>query len=166
MVSLTSWWAPKVRQFRSHVTARVGQDERAGLADWLTPRQLALFDSMHAADRRHGLDVVATLRRDGAIDHDLLVAGLLHDAGKGDTGVWPRVAFALGQEYGPWIPRLARLIPGWRAALDRLAVHAEASASLAASAGCSPRTVELIRHQDAPVDPEAGRALQLADEAN
>jgi hypothetical protein len=166
MVSLASWWAPKVRQFRSHVTARVGQDERAGLADWLTPRQLALFDSMHVADRRHGLDVVATLRRDGAIDHDLLVAGLLHDAGKGDTGVWPRVVFALGQVYGASVPHLARLIPGWRAALDRLAVHAEASASLAASAGCSQRTVELIRHQDAPVDPEAGRALQLADEAN
>ena len=121
---------------------------------------------MHVADRRHGLDVVATLRRDGAGDHDLLVAGLLHDAGKGDTGVWPRVAFALGQANGPWLPRLATLIPGWRADLDRLAVHAEASASLAASAGCSPRTVELIRHQDAPVDPEAGRALQLADEAN
>jgi hypothetical protein len=166
MVSLASWWAPKVRQFRSHVTARVGHDERAGLADWLTPRQLALFDSMHVADRRHGLDVVATLRRDGAADHDLLVAGLLHDAGKGDTGVWPRVVFALGQAYGRWIPRLAALFPGWRAPLDRLAVHAEASASLAASAGCSPRTVELIRHQDAPVDPEAGRALQLADEAN
>lgn len=166
MVSLTSWWGPKVRQFRSHVTARVGQDERAGLADWLTPAQLALFDAMHLADRRHGLDVVATLRRDGATDHDLLVAGLLHDAGKGDTGVWPRVAFALGQAYGAWVLRLARLIPSWRAPLGRLAVHADASASLAASAGCSPRTVGLIRHQDAPVDPEAGRALQLADEAN
>ena len=37
---------------------------------------------------------------------------------------------------------------------------------MAAEAGCSPRTVELIRHQDAPVDPDAGRALKLADEAN
>ncbi len=166
MVSLASWWASKVRQFRSHVTARVGQGERAGLADWLTPEQLALFDSMHVADRRHGFDVVATLRREGAIDHDLLVAGLLHDAGKGQTGVWPRVAFALGQAYGPWVWRVSRVVPAWRAPLDRLAVHADASADLAEAAGCSPRTVELIRHQDAPVDPEAGRALQLADEAN
>ena len=100
------------------------------------------------------------------MDLDLLVAGLLHDAGKGQTGVWPRVAFALGQAYGAWVWRLARLLPAWRAPLGRLAGHVEASASLAESAGCSPRTVELIRHQDAPVDPEAGRALQLADEAN
>ena len=163
---MTSWWASKVRQFRSHVRARVRPDERAGLADWLTPGQLVLFESMHVADRRHGLDVVATLRRDGVVDHDLLVAGLLHDAGKGQTGVWPRVAYALGQAYGPWVWRLARGVPGWRAQIERLVVHAETSARLAESAGCSPRTVELIRHQEAPVDPDAGRALQLADEAN
>jgi hypothetical protein len=166
MASLASWWASKVRQFRSHVRARVGPDERAGLADWLTPEQLQLFDSMHVADRRHGLDVVVTLRREGTTDPDLLVAGLLHDAGKGQTGVLPRVAYALGQAYGPWVWRLARVVPGWRAQLERLTVHAEASARLAEAAGCSARTVELIRHQDAPVDPDAGRALQLADEAN
>lgn len=166
MASLASWWASKVRQFRSHVRARVRPQERAGLADWLTPAQLALFDSMHVADRRHGLDVVITLRDDGVADDELLVAGLLHDAGKGPTGVWPRVAYALGQAYGPWVWRVAQVVPGWRPALARLHDHAEASARLADDAGCSPRTVELIRHQDAPVDPEAGRALQLADEAN
>lgn len=166
MASSLSWWAARVRQFRSHVTARVGPDERAALADWLTPAQLALFDAMHVADRRHGLDVVATLRREGQDDHDLLVAGLLHDAGKGRTGVWPRVAYALGQAYGPWVPRVAGLIPGWRIALARLRDHAETSAALAGAAGCSTRTVELIRHQEAPVDDDAGRALLLADEAN
>jgi hypothetical protein len=166
MASLLSWWASKVRQFRSHVRALVGADERTALADWLSPAEIALFDAMHIADRRHGLDVVATLRADGVADDDLLVAGLLHDAGKGPTGVWPRVAYALGQAYGPWVWRLARVVPGWRVALDRLRDHAEASARLADAAGCSPRTVELIRHQEAPVDPDAGRALQLADEAN
>jgi hypothetical protein len=144
----------------------VGPDERAALADWLTPAQLALFESMHIADRRHGLDVVATLRHEGQDDHDLLVAGLLHDAGKGRTGVWPRVAYALGQAYGPWVLRIASVIPGWRVALARLREHAETSAALAGAAGCSPRTVELIRHQEAPIDDDAGRALLLADEAN
>jgi len=166
MASSASWWASKVRQFRSHVRARVRPDERAGLADWMTPAQIALFDSMHIADRRHGLDVAATLWREGLADQDLLVAGLLHDAGKGQTGAWPRVAYSLGQAYGSWVWRLARMVPGWRAPIERLAAHAESSARLAAAAGCSPRTVELIRHQDAPVDPDAGRALQLADEAN
>jgi hypothetical protein len=35
-----------------------------------------------------------------------------------------------------------------------------------AAAGCSPRTVELIRNQDAPLDPDFGELLRLADEAN
>jgi hypothetical protein len=80
-MSQASWWASKVRQFRAHVRARVVAGERAGLATWLSPSQLALFDTMHVADRRHGLDVVATLRAEGVTDTDLLVAGLLHDAG-------------------------------------------------------------------------------------
>jgi hypothetical protein len=121
---------------------------------------------MHVADRRHGLDVVATLRGEDVTEPDILLAGLLHDAGKGRTGVWPRVAYALGQEYGQWIVRVASLAPPMGRALDGLRVHATKSAELAARAGCSARTVELIRHQDAPIDPEAGRLLQLADEAN
>lgn len=163
---MASWWASKVRQFRTHLRARVAPAERLALAAWLTPAQLGLFDRMHVADRRHGLDVVATLRSEGVTDPEVLLAGLLHDAGKGDTGVWPRVAHALGQAYGPWVWRVAGFAPGWRRAIDRLRGHAEASARLAAGAGCTGRTVELIRHQDAPIDPVAGRLLHLADEAN
>ncbi len=86
--------------------------------------------------------------------------------GKGDTGVWPRVAYSLGERYGTWIWRAAAVVPGFGAALERLRTHAETSAVLAAAAGCSARTVELIRHQDAPDDPEFGELLRLADEAN
>ena len=163
---MPSWWASKVRQFRSHVGARVAPSERDELATWLTEPQTALFDAMHVADRRHGLDVVATLRVDGVAEPDVLVAGLLHDAGKGDTGVWPRVAYTLGSRYGDWITRAAAALPGFRPALERLRTHAETSAAMAAAAGCSPRTVELIRNQDAPLDPEFGELLRLADEAN
>ena len=166
MASSASWWASKVRQFRAHLRARVSADERAGLTDWLTPSQGALFDAMHVADRRHGLDVVATLRSEGVVDAEVLLAGLLHDAGKGRTGVFPRIAHSLGQAYGSWVWRVAGLVPGMTPAIDRLLSHAETSAALAAHAGCSPRTVELIRHQDAPIDLDAGRLLQLADEAN
>ncbi|HSK52833.1 MAG TPA: hypothetical protein VLA44_08765 [Clostridia bacterium] len=132
----------------------------------MTPLQLDLFDAMHVADRRHGLDVVATLRREGMTDPEVLLAGLLHDAGKGDTGVLPRVANSLGQAYGSWIWRLAGVLPGFGPALERLRTHADTSARLAEQAGATPRTVELIRHQDAPLDGEAGRLLKLADEAN
>jgi hypothetical protein len=61
---------------------------------------------------------------------------------------------------------MAGIVPGWSAALGRLRVHAEASAALAAAAGCSATTVELIRHQEAPIDPIAGELLRLADEAS
>jgi hypothetical protein len=166
MHSSLSWWASRARQFRAHLLASVGPAERAGLETWLTRAQLDLFDGMHVADRRHGLDVVATLRTEGVGDPEVLLAGLLHDAGKGQTGVWPRVAYALGQAYGTAFWRVAALLPGFRAALARLHAHADTSAALAAAAGCSPRTVDLIRHQDAPIDLEAGRLLKLADEAN
>jgi hypothetical protein len=144
----------------------VAPAERAALEAWTSTEQRALFDSMHVADRRHGLDVVRSLKGEGATDPDVLVAGLIHDAGKGDTGVGPRVAYTLGQHYGNWIWDLAAFLPGWRAALARLRTHAETSAVLAAAAGCSTRTVDLIRNQDAPVDPEFGELLRLADEAN
>jgi hypothetical protein len=165
-MSPTSFWGSKVRQFRAHRRSRISDEEQAAVRNWLSPQQLALFDQMHVADRRHGLDVVATLHDQDAADPELLLAGLLHDAGKGDTGLWPRVAFSLGQEYGTWIWRLAGILPGFGEALARLRVHADTSARLAAMAGCSPRTVELIRHQDAPQDGDAGARLRLADEAN
>jgi hypothetical protein len=121
---------------------------------------------MHAADRRHGLDVVASLRADGVTEPEVLVAGLLHDAGKGDTGVWPRVAYTLGSRYGTWVWSASARLPGFAAALERLRTHADTSAALAEAAGCSTRTVALIRDQETPTDPEFGELLRLADEAN
>jgi hypothetical protein len=144
----------------------VAPEERAALAAWTSPAQLALFDSMHAADRRHGLDVVASLRAEGVGEADVLIAGLLHDAGKGATGVWPRVAYTLGSRYGTWIWGAAGVVLGFGPALERLRTHAETSAALAAAAGCSTRTIELIRNQDDPNDAEFGELLRLADEAN
>jgi hypothetical protein len=160
------WWRTKARQFRTHLRASVDQAELRELYAWLTPAQATLFESMHVADRRHGLNVVARLRAEGIEDADLLLAGLLHDAGKGDTGLWPRVAWSLGEHYGAWIWRAVRLLPGFRAAMARLATHADRSASLAATAGCSDRTVALIRQQSSPGDDRWGELLKLADEAN
>jgi hypothetical protein len=160
------WWTTKVRQFGSHVFGRVRPAERDALAGWLSPRELELFDGMQRADRRHGLDVVASLRASGVTEPDVLVAGLLHDCGKGRTGVWPRVVHALVQAYGPTVRRAAVPLPGMARALDRLEHHPERSAELAAAAGCSARTVELIRWQEEPRDPEFGRLLKLADEAS
>lgn len=160
------WWAGKVRQVRTHLAARVTVSERMILRAWLTPAQLALFDGMTVADQRHGLDVVAALRTEGIDDVDVLQAGLLHDAGKGATGIAPRVVHSLGQAHGSWVPRLVGRLPGMAAPLARLATHPETSAQMAEVAGCSRRTVELIRWQEAPRDAEYGEQLRLADEAN
>jgi len=144
----------------------VSPAERADLDAWLTPPQVRLFDAMHVADQRHGLAVMTALRSAGVDDRDVLLAGLLHDAGKGSTGVWPRVVWSLGQAWGPWVWRTAAVLPGMGGALERLRDHPEASGRLAGAAGCSARTVELIRYQDAPRDAEFGEMLRLADEAN
>jgi len=136
------------------------------LGTWLTPPQLALFDSQTVADRRHGLDVVRDLRAAGTTDADLLIAGLLHDCGKGPrVRILHRVAWSLGGRYGAWIWRVSGLVPTFRTGLAGLRDHASSSAEMAAEAGCSGRTIELIRNQEAPTD-DAGRLLLAADEAN
>ena len=103
-----AWWAGKVRQARRHLTAKVSPREREALGAWLTAAQLAVFDEMHVADRRHGLDVVAALRAGGEGDPDVLLAGLLHDAGKGQTGMVPRILYSLWQANFGVVVRLAR----------------------------------------------------------
>ncbi len=139
--------------------------ERAALAAWTRPTELALFDAMHVADRRHGLDVVAHLRRAGVTDRDVLAAGLLHDCAKGDTGAGPRIAWSLGELFGPRVLAVAARVPGWGPVIDRLAHHADASANALAAAGLPARAVDLVRYQDAPRDPEYGARFHAADEA-
>ena len=164
---MTGWWATKVRQFYRHLFGRVRAGERAALQGWLTGDQLALFDSMHRADRRHGLDVVRVLRAAGHDDADVLLAGLLHDSGKGrDVGVWHRVGWSLAVRYGPRVRSIVVRLPGFGRAFATLDAHAQVSAELALAAGCSVRCAELIRHQDEPIDGTLGEALRLADEAS
>jgi hypothetical protein len=160
------WWARKIRRTIRYARARVGPPERAELAGWLTASQLELFEGMPRVDQRHGLDVAAGLRARDVSDRELLLAGLLHDAGKGPSvRLAHRVAWSLGQKYGAWVWRATGWLPSFGRGLDAMRRHAELSAELAARAGCPARTVELIRHQDEPVD-EAGRLLKAADEAS
>lgn len=146
--------------------ARVSPAERIEVATLLTPGELALFDAMPPADRRHGLDVVARLGDLGAHDHDLLVAGLLHDCGKGPTvRLAHRVAWSLGERYGTWIHAAAAAVPGFGPGIERIRVHAARSAEMMLGAGASERAADLARHQAVPVDPVLGELLRVADEA-
>jgi hypothetical protein len=161
------WWISKVRRFVRYFTGRVTEAERAQLATWLMPAQVELFESMHRADRRHGLDVVAALRAAGHERSELLLAGLLHDCGKGRRlRVWHRIAWSLVERYGRPVERLAMLAPGFRAAFVTMADHAQRSAELALAAGVDPLTADLIRNQAEPTDDVLGRALLSADQAS
>jgi hypothetical protein len=161
-----SWWAVKTRQTSRHVLGRISPAERAELVAWLTPEQLKLFESMHRADQRHGLDVVARLCTDGHDDPELLLAALLHDCSKGPSVRLPhRVAWSLGERYGDVVLNATSRLPGFKAAFVALRDHADDSARLALEADCTARTADLIRHQAEPTDPISGVALQLADEA-
>ena len=165
-MSAISWWARKARRFRKHLVARVSPQERRDLAAWMRSAELAVFDAMHPADRRHGLDVVAALRAGGVEDREILVAGALHDCGKGDTGAGPRIAWSLGEVGGDRIRVAAAKVPGWGVPMARLRDHAGLSADLLAGAGLGARAVTLVREQEAPSDPEFGALFQAADEAN
>jgi hypothetical protein len=165
MGSSRSWWASKARQLGRHLVARVRPAERARLATWLTPAQLALFDGMPVADRRHGLDVLERLRELGSEDRDLHLAGLFHDAGKGRSiRLWHRVAWSLGEHLGSWAHRRAARLPGGAEAMARLRDHAGRSAALALAAGCGPRAARLIRGDLVPADAAAAALLHAADE--
>ncbi len=161
-----AWWTAKTRRVRAYVGGRISPADLRSIEALASPAQLALFRSMHRSDQRHSLDVVAALRAGGMTEPDLLLAGLLHDAGKGSTGLLPRIVYSLGQAYGRWIPAIFRPLPGFAEALVRLERHPELSARLAATVGCNARTVELIRHHVEPRDEELGRLLRLADEAS
>ena len=167
MGSARPWWASKARQFGRHLVARVAPTERAELAGWLTPAQLALFDRMPVADRRHGLDVLERLRALGSEERDLLLAGLFHDAGKGRSiRLWHRVAWSLGERLGPSAHDLAARLPGGGDAMARLRDHADRSAALALEAGCGPRAAAFIRGEAPPADAAAAALLHAADEAS
>ena len=163
--SARAWWTQKVGRVVSFVFGRVSAEERAQLATVLTPRQVALFETMPRPDQRHGLDVADTLRRAGfGGDADLMVAALLHDVGKGpEARLWHRVAWSLGQRYGRGVTNVAAAVPGARPVLERLERHAELSAGLAGAAGASERTIQLIAEQGDARDP-AAHVLQLADD--
>lgn len=172
----------RVRQFARAASAwlRPGAEgrERSGgpaLDRYLPAAGLALFRAMPRYDRAHALAVFDSLWREGHADPDLLAAALLHDAGKtvhpqGRLSLWHRVAAVLVRAWRPAL--LARVghagAEGWRRPFFVQVHHAELSAELAREAGCSERTVALIRHHEDPpgLDDPLLAALQAADGQN
>jgi hypothetical protein len=160
----------RVRQFASHVTARVAPEETASARRILPPSAFALFDTMPVADRRHALDVMARLVASGRDDPDLLSAALLHDVAKGHRlRLWHRVAGVLLAAISPsMLDRLASRDPrSWRHPFHLYLHHAELSAAAALDAGCSDRAAAFIRSEArVPADAPLLAALTAADDAS
>jgi len=153
----------RARQFLGALRPRISAEEREDAAALLGERLLPLFDGMTPRDRRHCLDVHLALRRRGCQDKEVLLAALLHDAGKGGgVRLWQRVAYVLLEAASPRL--LERLAERWGlAALHR---HAERGAELAVGAGAPPAVVELIRrHEERDAGDERSALLRAADDS-
>jgi len=160
----------RVGQVVSHVRARVAPEEVALVRRTLPDGGVRLFESMPAADRRHGLDVAGTLLRAGHDDPDLLGAALLHDAAKGHRmRLWHRVGGVLLEAAAPGLlRRLASPDPGsWRHPFHLHLHHGPMSAELAVRAGCGPRLGAFIRGEGVfDGDARLLDALNRADDAS
>src|SRR3990172_12436560 len=128
------------RQLFGALRPRIDRELRAEAFRLLREAERGLFESMTLRDQQHCLDVYRRLRDQGREDRALLVAALLHDAGKGRIALWHRVAFVLLEA---WAPGLLRRLAtpsegtGWREALYRCLHHPELGAELARHAGSS-----------------------------
>jgi hypothetical protein len=169
--------AYRARQFRDSLPGSRKEIPDEALAAYLTPAQLSLFQRMQPAEQAHAFAIFKSLESTGQIDSDLLAAALLHDVGKilHPLSIFGRVLVVLGNRLFPLTARrwAAGAPRGLRLPFVVAAQHAGWGAELAARAGATSRTVELIRHhQDAPVpypDSQPERmlaALQSADDQN
>ncbi len=178
-------WAIRYRvgQFFRALTPQVPEEQIRAAMQLLGPEAQALFSRQESQDQRHALAVYRALRQAGHFDIDLLTAALLHDVGQAAAPCPPRVR-ATAVLRGRFAPRLLERLTldepcrvgdqpkGWRHSLTAHVRHAEVGARWAQEAGCSDRTVALIRRHRDRLDAaqmeedESLIALQAADSVN
>ena len=168
-------WTYRLGQFARHLSARPGPEERALAASVLEEPLLQLFDAMSPGDRAHALCVLRAIRARGKAFRELEQAALLHDVGKACAQLtpWHRGVVTILTGIAPvWLERLSSADPrSWRYPFHVHTRHSEMGALLCLEAGCSPRTVALVRyHECDPADVKDPslcaplRALQRADD--
>lgn len=156
----------RVRQVRE-ASLLPSAAELALAREYLAGDLLALFAAQEPRDQRHSARTASwLLERGHDSDHDLLVAALLHDAGKGGQRTRDRVVHVITE----WLP--APVVAGeasrfqMRRALARSRAHSDLGAELLTAAGASPRVAELTRLHHRPAGRDAMLALlQRADAA-
>jgi hypothetical protein len=157
------------RQFLEALFSAPLADDLGMVSDLLNPAQMALFRQMHRSEQAHSIRVMRAVLSNcegsgKTYQHDLLVAALLHDAGKScyPLHIWERVLIVLGKRFFHGAVRKlgSREPVGWWRAFVVSEHHARWGAELAARAGASRLTVDMIRrHQDRP----SGRGKAVED---
>ncbi len=149
----------RTRQFWYALGSAPSSDGIALAWTLLTPSQQLIFNRMLRSEQAHSLRVLHALLDQREGNKDLLVAALLHDVGKSrfPLHLWERVVIVLAKMICPgcakgWGERTIRdeqAPRGWRRAFIIAEEHPVWGAEMAADAGCSQLTVNLIRrHQD------------------
>ncbi len=153
----------RARQFWQALAVRPTPGGMAKAEAVLSTSQLVLFHGMQPSEQAHALNMLEALHSQGEIDPDLLVAALLHDAGKQrcPLNLWERVAIVLVQAASPALARYLGEQPGdrctgWRKPFSVAAKHAEWGAELALQAGISPLGAALIRRHQQSAPAESG----------
>lgn len=164
--------AYRIRQVLQYLTARPQPGEMAQAMSCLTSAERALFLQLPVADQSHSLRVWSALSRAGESDRDLLAAALLHDIGKlrYRLHLWERVLIVLARKLVPgWVERIGSgSARGWRRPFAVSVQHAEWGSDMLAATQSNPRTIEIVRWHQGPIERARTtkrqiRALQAAD---
>lgn len=162
--------AYRARQFWHALYAKPNPNELALACAALPGSLMILFDQLQPSEQAHGLKIYRQLVEQGETQPDLLVAALLHDAGKSRyrLHVWDRVLIVLARATFPQRVHTWGLgsPTGWQRAFVIAEQHPAWGAEMAAQAGASSLAVTIIRrHQD--FSPEAAdfmASLPLEDQ--
>ena len=170
-------WSHRFRQFLMRTRVSDAAVARRTAKEVLPKAAYRLFEKMSPGDQTHGLCVLRALGGEETASPDVAQAALLHDVGKvaGRLSLPFRVLVVFLEWVGRGLlERLASAEPtSWRYPFYVHVHHAELGASRCREAGCSPLTVDLVRHHERPVDEvgddsrlkEALIALKKADES-
>jgi len=139
----------RVRQFWHLLTAIPNPEDLVRMRQILTKDLQLLFLRQHASEQTHSLEILSQLLEQGEIQHDLLVAALIHDIGKihHPLNTWERVEIVLGRAL---FPKQAKAWgnekpQGWKRPFVIAEQHSLWGAKMAAQAGASPLTTTIIR---------------------
>lgn len=148
--------------------ARPTKEQLAQAQQAISPELMALFMKMQPGEQVHSLEIFSSLLAQGASNPDLLAAALLHDVGKIHYPLhpWERAAIVLARRLIPdQVERWGKSTPvGWKRPFVVAEQHATWGADLAAAAGASSVTIEIIRRHQTKLPPPSSLENQRFSE--